>query len=70
MGNSGLYGLHPCRRVNEDRHSKPGVFMEELGNGMTSCKDATSSLHHVLIAGAVFLGCDGEIMCSILPVQS
>lgn len=37
--------------VNEDRHYKLGGFMEELEKGMTSCKDGTSSLYQVLIAG-------------------
>lgn len=37
--------------VNEDRHYKLGGFTEELEKGMTSCKDGTSSLYQVLIAG-------------------
>lgn len=42
--------------VNEDRHSKVCGFMEELEKGMTSCKDGTSSLYQVFIAGCCVPG--------------
>lgn len=42
--------------VNEDRHSKLGAFMEELEKGLTSCRDGTSSLYQVVIAGCCVPG--------------
>lgn len=42
--------------VNENRHSKLGGFMEELEKSMINCKDRTSSLYQVLIAGCCVPG--------------